>query len=171
GGGRGLGAVGAGVRIPGAEPEVRSGGYGGYPDRDGFVNLDAWIMDEHGQGGLVAALQHIMHPISVARKVKEESPHVMLVAEGALDFALDQGFKKQDLLTEASRKDWMEWKQDAPYQPEINIENHDTIGMLALDADGNLSGACTTSGAAWKMHGRVGDSPLIGAGLFVDSEV
>jgi len=171
GGGRALDAVEAGVRIPEADPEVRTVGYGGYPDRDGFVTLDACIMDEHDQCGSVAALQHIMHPISVARKVKEESPHVMLVAEGALDFALDQGFKKQDLLTEASRKDWMEWKQDAHYQPEINIENHDTIGMLALDADGNLSGACTTSGAAWKMHGRVGDSPLIGAGLFVDSEV
>src|SRR5699024_3032169 len=171
GGGRALDAVEAGVRIPEADPEVRTVGYGGYPDRDGFVTLDACIMDEHDQCGSVAALQHIMHPISVARKVKEESPHVMLVAEGALDFALDQGFEKQDLLTKATRKDWLEWKQDAHYQPEINIENHDTIGMLALDADGNLSGACTTSGAAWKMHGRVGDSPLIGAGLFVDSEV
>lgn len=95
----------------------------------------------------------------------------MLVGEGALDFALDMGFEKEDLLTEASKKDWEEWKKDAKYEPEVNIENHDTIGMLALDAAGNLSGACTTSGAAWKMHGRVGDSPIIGAGLFVDNEV
>lgn len=169
--GSALDAVEAGVRIPEADPEVRTVGYGGYPDRDGFVTLDACIMDEKEQCGSVAALQHIMHPISVARKVKEESPHVMLVGEGALQFALDQGFEKEDLLTEASRKDWEEWKKDADYQPEINIENHDTIGMLALDSRGDLSGACTTSGAAWKMYGRVGDSPLIGAGLFVDNEV
>lgn len=170
-GGSALDAVEAGVRIPEADPEVRTVGYGGYPDRDGFVTLDACIMDENEQCGSVAALQHVKHPISVARKVKEESPHVMLVGEGALQFALSQAFEKEDLLTEASRKDWEEWKEDADYQPEINIENHDTIGMLALDSDGNLSGACTTSGAAWKMHGRVGDSPLIGAGLFVDNGV
>lgn len=169
--GAALDAVEAGVRIPEADPEVRTVGYGGYPDRDGFVTLDACIMDENEQCGSVAALQHIKHPISVARKVIEESPHVMLVGEGALQFALDQGFEKENLLTEASSKDWEEWKEDADYQPEINIENHDTIGMLALDSHGNLSGACTTSGAAWKMHGRVGDSPLIGAGLFVDNEV
>nr|WP_244545725.1 N(4)-(beta-N-acetylglucosaminyl)-L-asparaginase [Fodinibius roseus] len=166
-----LDAVEAGVRIPEADPDVRTVGYGGYPDRDGFVTLDACIMDEREQCGSVAALQHIKHPISVARKVKEESPHVMLVGEGALQFAVEQGFEKEDLLTEASRKDWKAWKEDADYRPEINIENHDTIGMLALDSRGNLSGACTTSGAAWKMHGRVGDSPLIGAGLFVDNEV
>ncbi|SMO88889.1 isoaspartyl peptidase/L-asparaginase family protein [Fodinibius sediminis] len=169
--GRALDAVEAGVRIPEADPEVRTVGYGGYPDRDGFVTLDACIMDEQERCGSVAALQHIKHPISVARKVIEESPHVMLVGEGALQFALGQGFEKENLLTEASRNDWQEWKKDADYQPEINIENHDTIGMLALDSSGNLSGACTTSGAAWKMHGRVGDSPLIGAGLFVDNEV
>lgn len=169
--GRALDAVEAGVRVPEADPEVRTVGYGGYPDRDGFVTLDACIMDENEKCGSVAALQHIMHPISVARKVKEETPHVMLVGEGALDFALEAGFEKKDLLTEASEKDWLEWKKKAHYQPEINIENHDTIGMLALDAAGNLSGACTTSGAAWKMHGRVGDSPIIGAGLFVDNQV
>lgn len=169
--GSALDAVEAGVRLPEADPDVRTVGYGGYPDRDGFVTLDACIMDEREQCGSVAALKHIKHPISVARKVKEESPHVMLVGEGALQFALDQGFEKENLLTEASRKDWEEWKEDADYRPEINIENHDTIGMLALDGKGNLSGACTTSGAAWKMHGRVGDSPLIGAGLFVDNEV
>lgn len=169
--GSALDAVEAGVRIPEADPDVRTVGYGGRPDRDGIVTLDACIMDHRERCGSVAALQHIMHPISVARKVKEETPHVMLVGEGALDFALEQGFEKQDLLTEESMKDWKKWKKKAEYQPEVNIENHDTIGMLALDGQGNISGACTTSGTAWKMHGRVGDSPIIGAGLFVDNEV
>lgn len=169
--GRAIDAVEAGVRIIEADPNVRTVGYGGYPDRDGHVTLDACIMDEHENCGSVAFLEHIMHPISVARKVKEETPHVMIVGEGALQFALDQGFEKQDLLTEESRRDWQKWLEESKYKPEINIENHDTIGMLALDANGNLSGACTTSGAAYKMHGRVGDSPLIGAGLFVDNEV
>ena len=169
--GSALDAVEAGVRVTEADPDVRTVGYGGRPDRDGFVTLDACIMDEQNQCGSVGALQHIMHPISVARKVKEETPHVMLVGDGALDFALDQGFEKQNLLTEESRKDWEEWKKNAEYQPEINIENHDTIGLLAIDNKGDLSGACTTSGTAWKMHGRVGDSPLIGNGLFVDNDV
>lgn len=170
-GGSALDAVEAGVRVTEADPDVRTVGYGGRPDRDGFVTLDACIMDAQNNCGSVGALQQIMHPISVARKVKEETPHVMLVGDGALDFALEQGFEKQDLLTEESRKDWEEWKKKAEYQPEVNIENHDTIGMLAIDSQGNLSGACTTSGTAWKMHGRVGDSPLIGNGLFVDNEV
>lgn len=169
--GSALDAVEAGVRVVEADPEVRTVGYGGRPDRDGFVTLDACIMDEEARCGSVGALQHIKHPISVARKIKEETPHVMLVGGGALDFALEQGFEKKNLLTEESREDWEEWKEDAEYQPEVNIENHDTIGMLALDQEGNLSGACTTSGTAWKMHGRVGDSPLIGNGLFVDNEV
>ncbi|WP_205720220.1 isoaspartyl peptidase/L-asparaginase family protein [Fodinibius halophilus] len=170
-GGSALDAVEAGVRVTEADPEVRTVGYGGRPDRDGYVTLDACIMDEQQQGGSVGALQHIMHPISVARKVKEDSPHVMLVGDGALDFALDQGFEKKNLLTDQSKKDWEQWKKDAEYKPEVNIENHDTIGLLALDSNGNLSGACTTSGMAWKMHGRIGDSPLIGSGLFVDNEV
>lgn len=169
--GSALDAVEAGVKITEGNPNVRTVGYGGYPDRDGFVTLDACIMDENNRCGSVAALQHIKHPISVARKVKEETPHIMLVGEGALNFALEMGFKKEDLLTDKSRKDWEEWKKKAEYKPEINIENHDTIGMLALDNQGNLSGACTTSGTAFKMHGRVGDSPLIGAGLFVDNEI
>ena len=171
-GGRALDAVEAGVRVTESDPEVRTVGYGGYPDRDGHVTLDACIMDEKGDCGSVAFLQHIKNPISVARKVMEETPHVMLVGQGALDFALAQGFEKEDLLTEASRKDWEEWKaENTESRPPINIENHDTIGLLALDRDGNLSGACTTSGAAYKYHGRVGDSPIIGAGLYVDNEV
>ncbi|MFM9945017.1 MAG: isoaspartyl peptidase/L-asparaginase family protein [Bacteroidia bacterium] len=169
--GRALDAVEAGVRVPEGDPNERSVGYGGRPDRDGHVTLDACIMDEFSNIGSVAFLEHIMHPISVARAVMEKTPHVMLVGEGALQFALDQGFKKENLLVEESEKEWKEWLKKNEYQPKVNIENHDTIGMIALDNHGNLSGACTTSGLAFKMHGRVGDSPIIGAGLYVDNEV
>lgn len=169
--GSALDAVEAGVLVPEADPEVRTVGYGGFPDREGKVTLDACIMDKDSNCGAVAFLQHIKHPISVARKVMEDTPHVMLVGEGALNFALEKGFKKENLLTPASEKDWKNWLRDSKYKPVINIENHDTIGMLALDENGDLAGACTTSGAAYKMHGRVGDSPIIGAGLFVDNEV
>ncbi len=170
-GGRALDAVEAGVRIPEGDPNERSVGYGGRPDRDGKVTLDACIMDEFSNIGAVACLEHIKHPISVARAVMEKTPHVMLVGDGALDFALSQGFQKENLLVEASEKEWQEWLKKSEYKPKVNIENHDTIGMIALDANGNLSGACTTSGMAFKMHGRVGDSPIIGAGLYVDNEV
>ena len=182
--GRALDAVEQGVHVPEADPNNRSVGYGGNPDRDGKVTLDACIMDELGNCGSVAGLEHIMHPISVARKVMEKTPHVMLVGEGALQFALEQGFKKINLLTKESEAAWKEWLKTAKYNPVINIENkyfspkklpgnqynHDTIGMLAMDAQGSLSGACTTSGMAYKMHGRVGDSPIIGAGLYVDND-
>lgn len=184
-GGRALDAVERGVHVPEADAENQSVGLGGLPDRDGIVTLDACIMDEFGNCGSVAALQNIVHPISVARLVMEKTPHVMLVGDGALQFALEQGFKKENLLTPAAEKAWKLWREKAEYKPQINIENklfnpdklpgnkynHDTIGMLAMDAKGNLSGACTTSGMAYKMHGRVGDSPIIGAGLYVDNEV
>ena len=169
--GRALDAVEAGVKIPEADPKERSVGLGGRPDRDGHVTLDACIMDENMNIGSVACLEHIVHPISVARAVMEKTPHVMLVGEGALQFALSQGFKKENLLTPESEKEWKEWLKESKYKPVVNIENHDTIGMVALDMNGNLSGACTTSGMAFKMHGRVGDSPIIGAGLYVDNEV
>nr|WP_294938067.1 N(4)-(beta-N-acetylglucosaminyl)-L-asparaginase [uncultured Flavobacterium sp.] len=169
--GRALDAVEAGVRIPEADPNERSVGYGGRPDRDGRVTLDACIMDEFSNIGSVACLEHIKHPITVARAVMEKTPHVMLVGEGALQFALAQGHKKENLLVEASEKEWKEWLKTSNYKPVANIENHDTIGMIALDEHGNLSGACTTSGMAYKMHGRVGDSPIIGAGLYVDNEI
>jgi N4-(beta-N-acetylglucosaminyl)-L-asparaginase len=169
--GKAIDAVENGVKLVEADPNERSVGYGGRPDRDGFVTLDACIMDHDQNIGSVACLQHIMHPISVARAVMEKTPHVMLVGEGALQFALKQGFKKENLLTPASEKEWKEWLKTSNYKPIVNIENHDTIGMIALDMHGNLSGACTTSGMAFKMHGRVGDSPIIGAGLFVDNEV
>lgn len=192
-GGRALDAVEAGVHVPESDPNNHTVGFSGFPDRDGRVTLDACIMDEFGNCGSVAALEHIVHPISVARKVMEKTPHVMLVGDGALQFALENGFKKENLLTPESEKAWKEWLKKAEYKPVINIENksydakgttafnplqlpgnvynHDTIGMVALDAQGNLSGACTTSGMAFKLHGRVGDSPIIGAGLYVDNEV
>ncbi|GAA4300832.1 N(4)-(beta-N-acetylglucosaminyl)-L-asparaginase [Nibribacter koreensis] len=169
--GTALDAVEAGVRVPEGDPKVRTVGYGGYPDREGKVTLDACIMDKDSNCGAVAFLQHIKHPISVARKVMEDTPHVMLVGQGAYEFAISKGFKKENLLTPESEKDWKNWLKESKYKPVINIENHDTIGMLALDANGDLAGACTTSGASYKMHGRVGDSPIIGAGLFVDNEV
>lgn len=169
--GRALDAVEAGVKIPEGDPKERSVGYGGRPDRDGKVTLDACIMDEFSNIGSVACLQYIKHPISVARLVMEKTPHVMLVGDGALQFALSQGFKKENLLVEESEKEWKEWLKTSQYKPIANIENHDTIGMIALDAHGNLSGACTTSGMAFKMHGRVGDSPIIGAGLYIDNEI
>ncbi len=170
-GGKALDAVEQGVRTAEANPDIQTVGIGGFPDRDGKVSLDACIMNQNSDCGSVAFLQHIKHPISVARKVMEETPHVMLVGEGALQFALEKGFKKENLLTEKTKKAYEDWLIKSEYKPIINIENHDTISMLALDEEGNLSGACTTSGAAWKMHGRVGDSPIIGAGLFLDNEV
>jgi N4-(beta-N-acetylglucosaminyl)-L-asparaginase len=186
-GGRAVDAVENGVKIPEADPTNQTIGYGGLPDRDGYVTLDACIMDEKYNCGSVMCLQNIIHPISVARLVMEKTPHIILVGDGALQFALANGFKKQNLLTAKSKKDWKEWLKTSKYKPETNIENrlydkktdpmpggpnnHDTIGMVAMDVNGDISGACTTSGLAYKMHGRVGDSPVIGAGLYVDNEV
>jgi len=186
-GGRALDAVEAGVKIPEADETNQTIGYGGLPDRDGYVTLDACIMDENYNCGSVMCLEDIVHPISVARLVMEKTPHIILAGEGALQFALANGFKRKNLLTDKSKKDWKEWLKTSKYNPEMNIENrlydkktdpmpggpknHDTIGMVAMDANGNISGACTTSGLAYKMHGRVGDSPVIGAGLYVDNEV
>jgi N4-(beta-N-acetylglucosaminyl)-L-asparaginase len=180
-GGRALDAIEAGARIP-EEQDISSHTVGrtGLPDRDGHVTLDSCIMDENGNCGSVAAMENIAHPISVARLVMEKTPHVMLVGEGATQFAVEQGMKKEKLLTPESEKLWKEWLKTAKYAPVMNIENgkkpgdkynHDTIGMLAIDAKGNISGGCTTSGMAFKLHGRVGDSPIIGAGLYVDNEV
>lgn len=185
GGGRALDAVEAGARVPEADVRNHSVGRAGYPDRDGHVSLDASIMDGDGGCGAVAALEHIAHPVSVARRVMEKTPHVLLVGAGALQFALEQGFPKQKLLTPEAEKAWREWLKGGSYKPAPNSgmrgctssalaggsNNHDTIGMLALDAHGNLAGACTTSGMAWKLRGRVGDSPIVGAGLYVDNEV
>ena len=169
--GKAIDAVEAGVRIPEADPEVSSVGLGGWPDRDGHVTLDACIMDETGNCGSVSFLEDIMHPISVARLVMDKTPHVMLAGKGAQQFALENGFKKENLLIEKAEKRWKKWLEKSEYKPIINIENHDTIGLLALDKRGDISGACTTSGLSWKLHGRVGDSPVIGAGMYVDNEV
>lgn len=169
--GKAVDAAEAGVRIVESDPEGHSVGIGGAPDREGKVTLDACIMDHQGKAGAVCFLQNIMHPISVARRVMDKTPHVMLAGEGALQFAKDEGFEEINLLTEESEIQWKEWLKSSDYSPIINRENHDTIGLICMDSDGNLSGACTTSGLAYKMHGRVGDSPIIGAGLFVDNEI
>ncbi|MEY3239680.1 MAG: hypothetical protein RIR11_1118 [Bacteroidota bacterium] len=170
-GGRALDAVEAGARIPEADPNDTSVGYGGFPDRDGKVTLDACIMDEFGNAGSVSFLQHIMHPISVARMVMEKTPHVMLCGEGALDFALKNGFVKENLLTPVAEKAWKDWLIKSEYKPKVNWERHDTIGIVSIDSKQQIAGACTTSGMAFKLHGRVGDSPVIGAGMFSDNEV
>jgi N4-(beta-N-acetylglucosaminyl)-L-asparaginase len=166
-------------------------GLGGNPDRDGIVTLDASIMDYKSNAGSVAGLEQIRNPVSVARKIMETTPHVLLVGKGAQQFALQNGYKLEEKkLSEDAAKEYKDWLQKSEYKPEINIENkkqnggpfapnyfddgtpnHDTMGLVALDTMGNFAGACTTSGMAFKMHGRVGDSPIIGAGLYVDNEV
>ncbi len=187
--GRALDAVEQGVMVTENEQNCCVG-LGANPDRDGYVTLDASIMDEFANCGSVACLERIKHPISVARKVMENTPHVMLVGQGAQQFALSQGFTlEKEGLSEGAEREYKKWLQKSEYKPGINRENkenqiasaparlsdgswnHDTIGMIALDANGNLSGSCTTSGMGFKMRGRVGDSPIIGAGLFVDNEV
>lgn len=185
-GGSALDAVEQGVMVTESDPANHSVGLGGYPDRDGHVTLDASIMNGNGDCGAVAALRDIAHPIAVARAVMEKSPHVLLVGDGALRFALAHGFKRSRLaITPDAEAAWRTWLKSSRYQPHANseesgyglgghrgdIHNHDTIGMLAIDARGQLAGACTTSGMAWKLAGRVGDSPIIGAGLYVDNEV
>lgn len=176
-GGYSLDAVEAGVRVPEGDPNVTSVGIGGIPDASGEVTLDACIMDEKGRAGSVSYLQHIVHPVSVARLVMEKTPHVMLSGDGALKFALENGFKKEKLLTKEQKREWKKWKKEnETFTNKINFENvnhdnHDTIGMLAIDKEGRLCGACTTSGLGYKLPGRVGDSPIIGAGLFVDGEI
>ena len=180
GGGYALDAAEATARVPEADPDDTSVGLGGRPDRDGRVTLDACVMDERFRCGAVAALEDMPHPVTVARWVMERTPHVMLVGEGARAFAVEQGMEPTDLLTPAAEAAWRRWLETAEYAPAINSErrdrpsghadDHDTIGVLALDAAARLCGACTTSGLAYKMRGRVGDSPILGAGLFVDGE-
>lgn len=170
-GGNALDAVEQGVRVEEADETNETVGKGGRPDRDGNVTLDACIMDKDGNCGSVVCMQNIVHPVSVARKVMEETPHIILAGKGAEKFAYEQGFKKEDLFTESTRKQYEEWVKTSEYETTINIENHDTIGMLAIDDNGDIAGACTTSGMAYKVAGRVGDSPIIGAGLFIDNEV
>ncbi|MCW5898200.1 MAG: N(4)-(beta-N-acetylglucosaminyl)-L-asparaginase [Flavobacteriales bacterium] len=171
GGGSILDAVEQGVSVVEADFTNRSVGLGGLPDRDGIVTLDACIMDHAGRAGSVAFVRGFIHPIRIARAVMERTPHVMLVGAGAERWAREQGFTEMNVEVPEVRQAWEEWKKKGEYKPVANIENHDTIGMLGLDAAGTLAGSCTTSGMAWKVHGRVGDSPIIGAGLFVDGDV
>ena len=167
--GSAMDAAEAGARVAEADPTITSVGFGGLPDEQGNVTLDACVMDSNGNAGSVAFLQNIKHPVSVARKVMEDTKHVMLVGEGARLFAVSQGFEEMDLLTVESRQAWKEWeKKRREMTPH---ETHDTISVLVQDKNGDLAGACTTSGWAYKLHGRVGDSPIIGAGLFVDNEI
>ena len=166
-----LDAVIAGCGLEEANAKGQSVGIGGLPDREGRVTLDACVMNEKGNYGAVLCMQNIKHPIAVAKKVMEDTPHVIMAGIGAEQFAVSQGFKRENLLTEQSKKDWETWKETSKYKPIINIENHDTIGMLAIDRNGTISGGCTTSGLAYKMAGRVGDSAIIGSGLFVDNEI
>ena len=146
-------------------------GKGGTPDREGNVTLDACVMDSNGDCGAVLCVENITNVAALAKRVMEDTPHVMLAGKGAEEFAYAQGFKKENLLNEHTIKAWETWKKSSEYKPIINIENHDTIGMLCIDKDGDIAGACTTSGLGYKMKGRVGDSPIIGSGLFIDNEI
>ena len=166
-----LDAAVAGVAIEEENPKNTTVGYGGAPDRTGKVTLDACVMNHLGDCGSVVAVENIVNVARLAKDVMEKTPHVMLSGKGAEEFAISQGYKKTDLLTDKSKKEWEEWLKDKDYRPIINIENHDTIGMLCIDKNNNLSGACTTSGLAYKMKGRVGDSPIIGSGLFIDNKI
>lgn len=146
-------------------------GKGGTPDREGHVTLDACVMDHTGNCGAVVFVEGFTQVAALARVVMEETPHVMLAGKGAQDLALKHGFVKEDLLNDKTRQNYREWLKTSEYRPIINIENHDTIGMLCMDKNGDISGACTTSGLSYKMHGRVGDSPIIGSGLFIDNKI
>ncbi|NOT48212.1 MAG: N(4)-(beta-N-acetylglucosaminyl)-L-asparaginase [Acidobacteria bacterium] len=189
-GGRALDAVEAAGRASEDEPSCCVG-LAAWPDRDGKVTLDACIMDGNGDCGGVSFLERIKHPVSVARKVMEKTPHVLLSGSGAQEFEVANGFPLElGELSDDAEKEWKEWLKKSEYKPKANIENlkpglsqfrpaffddgtanHDTMGTVAMDAGGRLSGMVTTSGMAFKMRGRVGDSPIVGAGLFVDNEV
>ena len=166
-----LSAAVSGVAIEEENPKNSTVGYGGAPDRSGIVTLDACVMNHMGDCGSVIAVENIINVARLAKDVMEKTPHVMLAGKGAQEFAISEGYKREDLLTQKSKEDWKKWLESEDYKPIINIENHDTIGMLCLDKNNNISGACSTSGLAYKMKGRVGDSPIIGSGLFIDNKI
>lgn len=187
-GGNSLDAVEEGVKVSEDDPNVLSVGFGGLPDERGVVTLDAAIMDWKARIGAVICVENIHNPVSLARLVLEDTEHTILAADGAYEFAIKNGFKAENLLTQESIKRFHEWKLTKGTKPEeihtddfkiieskhdkINEDGfHDTIGMVAIDKDGHISASCTTSGMAWKLHGRVGDSPIIGSGLYVDGEI
>ncbi len=170
-GGNALDMAEKGVNLCEADLANLSVGLGALPDRTGHTTLDACIMRSDGMAGSVMFLEHIKHPASVARRVMEKTPHVQLVGEGAYKFAISEGFPHDDFVSDVAQKEYNKWLVESKYEPVINIENHDTIGLIAMDRNGDFAGSCTTSGLAYKMRGRVGDSPIIGAGLYVDNEV
>lgn len=171
--GSGLDAIEKGIGLVEADASNASVGIGGIPNADGVVELDACIMSGPGhQAGSVAAVQDILHPISVARRVMEDTIHVMLVGEGAKQFAVEKGFPKTELLTDNQKANFERWKNERSKQPEpVNEDNHDTIAMLGVDENGDMYGGCSTSGWGFKIPGRVGDSPILGSGLYVDNAV
>ena len=160
-----------GANVEEENPKNSTVGYGGAPNREGVVTLDAAVMDHHGNCGSVLGVEKIVNVSSLARDVMEKTPHVILSGKGAQNFAIRNGYKLKPLLTDDSKKKWMDWKKKSVYSPITNVDNHDTIGILCLDKKGNISGACSTSGLAYKMDGRIGDSPIIGSGLYVDNNV
>lgn len=160
-----------GAQVEEENPNNSTVGFGGAPDRDGQVTLDACVMDHQGNCGAVLAVENVVHVAALARDVMEKTPHVMLSGKGAEEFARTMDYPVQPLLTESAKSNWEKWKKEGNYKPVINIENHDTIGVLCLDNQGNISGVCSTSGLAYKMKGRIGDSPIIGSGLFIDNTV
>ena len=164
-------AVVEGVAVSENDPKNTTVGFGGAPDSSGKVTLDACVMNHLGDCGSAVAVENIVNVARLAKDVMEKTPHVMLAGKGAEEFALIEGYKKTDLLTEFSKKNWQKWSETKEYSPIINIDNHDTIGMLCIDQNNNISGACSSSGQAYKMPGRVGDSPIIGSGLFIDNKV
>jgi isoaspartyl peptidase/L-asparaginase-like protein (Ntn-hydrolase superfamily) len=170
-----LDAVIAGVSHCEDDSSVDSVGYGGLPDASGEVTLDACVMDADGRCGGVACLRRIRHAAQVARAVMDRTPHVLLVGEAATAFAVSQGFQESNLLSPEAAAKYEAWRKENPSAARPRVpgggKGHDTIGILALDRRGRIAGACTTSGRAYKLPGRVGDSPIIGAGLYVDGEV
>ena len=160
-----------GANVEEENPKNSTVGYGGAPNREGIVTLDAAVMDHHGNCGSVLGVEKIVNVSSLSRDVMEKTPHVILSGKGAQNFAIRNGYKLKPLLTDDSKKKWMDWKKKSVYSPITNVDNHDTIGILCLDKKGNISGACSTSGLAYKMDGRIGDSPIIGSGLYVDNNV
>jgi len=189
GGADALDAVIAGVNIVEDDPTDHSVGYGGLPNEEGVVELDSSVMHgPTGRGGAVGALQNIKNPSKVARTVMERTDHVLLVGEGALKFAKAHGFKEENLLTDEAREIWLKWKETMSNQDDWlpphdidtknigevlkpYVQHHGTINCDAIDLNGNISGVTTTSGMAFKIPGRVGDSPILGAGLYVDNEI
>ena len=171
-GGSAMDAVVEGAVVTERSNGQRSVGLGGLPDRDGIVTLDAAVMGDDARAGSVACVRGVEHPVRLARLVMDRTPHVMMVGEGAQRFAREQGIevRERPLDAEQSSK-WKEWLKQGLYAPEVNVENHDTISLIVLDDRGSMAVASTTSGLAFKMHGRVGDSPVVGSGLFVDREV